>query len=111
MDGVCDEQEYRPQMAGLNSELEALVIPQIDMAREPSRFLRDLPEPWADATLPERYRLLTSVVDTVYVELENGPSILGYSPSPRSKNRWFFDDSKGKGTRRCHRLLNAASSI
>ncbi len=72
VDGLYEEDEYRRQKAGLNSQLEGLVIPEIDAAREAGRLIQNVPTLWHRANLPERSRLLSSVLTAVYVNLESG---------------------------------------
>ncbi len=53
--GLFDETEYRRQQKSLEWELESLLIPEVDAAKEAGRLLQDIPRLWAGATLQERH--------------------------------------------------------
>ncbi len=80
VDGLYDEAEYRRQKATLMAQLEVLVISEVDNAKEACRLIRDLPRLWTTATLPDKHRLLTSVLDGVYLDLKNRHGIISLKP-------------------------------
>ena len=55
VDGLFDENEYRRQKKSLEWELESLLIPEVDSAKEAGRLLQDIPKLWTGATLQERH--------------------------------------------------------
>ncbi|MBN4064110.1 recombinase family protein [Dehalococcoides mccartyi] len=85
VDGLIDEIEYRRQKKSLEWELESLLIPEVDSAKEAGRLLQDIPKLWAGATLQERHRLLTTVLDAVYVDLKGSRSIVSVKAKPAFK--------------------------
>jgi hypothetical protein len=80
VDGYFDEAEYRRQKNALTTQLETLVIPEIDVAAEAGRLLEDLPGLWSGAVLDERHRLLMSVLDAVYIRFGSAPEIVRIQP-------------------------------
>lgn len=82
VDDLYDEVEYKRLRQSLLSQLESLVIPEIDAAQAAGQLLINLPQLWTEATLPERHRLVTTVIDAVYVDLRNDGIIVSIKPKP-----------------------------
>ena len=80
--GLFDEVEYHRQKKSLEWELESLLIPEVDAAREAGRLLMDMPRLWAGATLQERHQLLTTILDAVYIDMKGSKSILSVKLKP-----------------------------
>ena len=81
-DGLFDEIEYHRQKKSLEWELESLLIPEVDAAKEAGRLLADMPRLWAGATLQERHQLLTTILDAVYIDLKDRKSIVSVKAKP-----------------------------
>ncbi len=82
LDGLFPEDEYRRQKQSLETQLESLVIPEIDATKEAGRLLSQLPELWDRATLAERHDLLTRMMDGVYVDMKASRSVVAIKPKP-----------------------------
>ena len=82
VDGLFDEIEYHRQKNSLEWELESLLIPEVDAAREAGRLLADMPRLWVGATLQERHRLLTTILDGVYIDMKDKKSIVSVKAKP-----------------------------
>ena len=72
---MFDEVEYHRQKKSLEWELESLLIPEIDAAKEAGRLLADMPRLWAGETLHGRHQLLTMILDAVYIDMKARKSI------------------------------------
>jgi len=82
VDGLFPEQEYHRQKRDLESQLESLVIPEVDSAEEAGRLVQNLPDLWAAANLVERHDLVVSMLDAVYFDLSDSKSIIVIKPKP-----------------------------
>ena len=80
--GLFDEIEYHSQEKFLEWELESLLIPEVDAAKEAGRLLDDMPRLWAGATLQERHQLLTTVLDAVCIDMRDRKSIVSVKTKP-----------------------------
>ena len=80
--GLFDEIEYDRQKKSLEWELESLLIPEVDAAREAGRLLSDMPRLWTGATLQERHQLLTTILDAVYIDMKDRKSIVSVKLKP-----------------------------
>ena len=63
LDEDYDEGEYRRQRQLLDAELESLAVPEADAATEAGHLIEKLPELWAWASVEDRRRLLTTMLD------------------------------------------------
>ncbi len=79
---LFDEVEYHRQKKSLEWELESLLIPEVDAAREAGRLLAHMPRLWVGATLQERHRLLTTILDGVYIDMKDKKSIVSVKAKP-----------------------------
>ena len=82
VDNLFDDVEYHRQKKSLEWELESLLIPEVDAAKEAGRLLADMPRLWAGATLQERHHLLTTVLDAVYIDMKGSKSIVSVKAKP-----------------------------
>ena len=80
VDGVYDDNEYRRQKQLLETELESLVVPEVDAAAEAGRLIEKLPELWAGANLVERRKLLLTMLAAVYVDAKEERRIVAIKP-------------------------------
>jgi hypothetical protein len=69
-------------MKSLEWELESLLIPEVDAAKEAGRLLADMPRLWVGATLEERHQLLTTILDAVYIDMKGSKSIVSAKAKP-----------------------------
>ncbi len=83
--GLFDEVEYHRQKKSLEWELESLLIPEVDAAKEAGRLLADMPKLWAGATLLERHQMLTVILDAVYIDMKGSKSIVSVKAKPAFK--------------------------
>ena len=82
VDGLFSDQEYRRQKLALESQLESLVIPEVDSTEEAGHLVEKLPALWAAATLNERHDLVAGMLDAVYFDLSDTKSVLAIKPKP-----------------------------
>jgi site-specific DNA recombinase len=80
VDGLFPDNEYRRQKHALETELESLIIPEVDAATEAGRLITQLPDLWQEATLAERHELLVQMLDGVYVDLKGCKSVIAIKP-------------------------------
>ncbi len=80
--GLFDEIEYHRQKKSLEWELESLLIPEVDAAKEAGRVLTAMPRLWAGAILKERHQLLTMILDAVYIDMKGSKSIVSVKLKP-----------------------------
>jgi site-specific DNA recombinase len=65
IDGLFSDAEYHRLKRILEMELESLVIPEVDAAREAGKLIIDLPKLWASANATEKRRLILSLLDAI----------------------------------------------
>lgn len=82
VDGLFSDKEYRRQKHALESQLESLVIPEVDSTEEAGRLVENLLVLWTAATLNERHDLVTGMLDAVYFDLSETKSVLAIKPKP-----------------------------
>ena len=66
----------------LKNAFKVLVVPEFDAAMYAGEFLESLGSIWEKATLEEKDRLLTRMLDVVYIDLVSNRSIVGLLPKP-----------------------------
>jgi site-specific DNA recombinase len=82
MDGVIDDGEYNVQHKLLQDALDSLVIPEMDATLRAGELLEGLGLIWDRATDEERHRLLSGMIEAVYIDLAASRSIVGIQPKP-----------------------------
>ena len=80
--GRFDEVECRRQKKSMEWELEALLVPEVDVAKGAGRLLEDIPRLWTGATLQERHQLLATILDAVYIDMMGSKSIVSVKLKP-----------------------------
>jgi len=70
LDENIDENEYRRRLSELDAQLQAAQPADLPSVEEASALLADLPALWAEATGEERQRLISSMIERVYVDIE-----------------------------------------
>ena len=109
IDGLIDEGDYNVQRKLLQDAFDSLVIPEEDAAINAGKLLENMGYLWEKATLAEKHRLLSIMLEAVYVDLAASRSIVGIQPKPafyplfrslqnHAENQItvFFNDNKGK---------------
>ena len=109
IDGLIDEGDYNVQRKLLQDAFDSLVIPEEDAAINAGKLLENMGYLWGKATLAEKHRLLSIMLEAVYVDLAASRSIVGIQPKPafyplfrslqnHAENQItvFFNDNKGK---------------
>ena len=81
---------YRLRKRLLEGELAALVIPEADASAEAGKLLEDLPDLWEQADLGERWRLLTSLFDGVYVDTVENKGVVRVEPKPAFRALFYI---------------------
>ena len=82
LDELMDYEDYRRQKRQLEDRLSDLVIPGAEAAQQAGRLLESLPDLWEKAELPERRRILMTMLDAVYVECREEKQIVAIKPKP-----------------------------
>ncbi|MDA0264905.1 MAG: zinc ribbon domain-containing protein [Chloroflexi bacterium] len=82
VDGLYSDDDYRREKRSLEEMLAGLVIPGVDSAKEAGRLLEDLPALWEAATLAERRKLLSTMLDGVYVDTVDEKAVVAIRPKP-----------------------------
>jgi site-specific DNA recombinase len=80
VDGVMGDGEYGVQRTLLNDALNSLVLPEAHATIAAGELLENLGPVWREATLEEKHRLLTVMLEAVYVDLAASRSIVGLQP-------------------------------
>ena len=74
--------EYDREETFLREELDPLVVPGVDAAKEEGKLLEDLPQVREEATPSEHRKLLLTMLDAVYVDTIEEKSIVVIRPKP-----------------------------
>ena len=82
VDGHLTEEEYRHQKKQQEEKLRLLIVPDADAAVTAGKFLENLPSLWEKADLGERWRLLTTMLDAVYLDTVEEKRIVAIRPKP-----------------------------
>ena len=82
LDELMDYEEYRRQKQQLEDILSDLVIPGLEAAQQAGTLLENLPDLWEKAELPERRRILMTMLDSVHVECQDERQIVAIKPKP-----------------------------
>jgi site-specific DNA recombinase len=69
----------------MEPELESLVVPKANAAKEAGKLLMDLPRIWEKANQEERRKLLLTTLEAVYVDAKKSKSIIAIKPKPPFK--------------------------
>ncbi len=82
IDGLLPDDEYNRQKKLLDMQLESLVMPEMNSARQAGELIRDLPALWREATPAERRKLVLSMLDAVYLDAKKSKSSVAVKPKP-----------------------------
>ena len=82
VDGLVEEGEYNIQRKLLQDSLDTLVVPEMDAAIKAGELIENLDKIWQGSTPEEKHKLLTIMLDAVYVDLLNTRTIVGLLPKP-----------------------------
>ena len=82
LDELLDYEDYRRQKRQLEDQLSSLVVPGIDSMQEAGKLLERLPELWRKANLAEKHKILTTMLDAVYVDCEEEKRIVAIKAKP-----------------------------
>jgi len=84
-EGDLPRDQYSDRKRILEAQLVSLVIPDVDAAKEAGKLLEELPTLWEEADLGERWKLLTAMLETVYVDTVEERAIVALKPKPAFK--------------------------
>jgi hypothetical protein len=76
------DEEYNRQKLFLDMEVESLVIPAVNPAKEAEKLIMNLRELWAAANFEEQQNMLLSMLDAVYVDTKLTRSVVALKPKP-----------------------------
>ena len=82
VDGLYGEDDYKREKRYLEEQAARMVIPGVDAAMEAGKLLEDLPMLWEKASMAERRKLLTSMLEAVYVDTVEEKAIVAIRPKP-----------------------------
>jgi len=82
LEGDLPREQYTDRKRILDNQLASLVIPDVDAAKEAGKLLEQLPTLWEEADLSERRKLLTAMLDAVYVDPVEERAIVALKPKP-----------------------------
>ena len=82
LEGDPSRDQYTDRKRNLETQLASLVIPDVDAAKEAGKLLEALPTLWEEADLEERRKLLTSMLEAVYVDTVEERAIVALKPKP-----------------------------
>ncbi len=82
LDDLIPDDEYRSQKKMLEDQLVSLQVPGLNAVKEAGKLLEDLPKLWKRADLSERRKILTLMLEAVYVECKEEKRIVGIRPKP-----------------------------
>jgi len=82
IDGLIEEGDYNLQCKLLQDNLVSLVIPEEHEAINAGQILEKMGPVWDKATLEEKHRLLSIMLEAVYVDLAASRSVVGIQPKP-----------------------------
>jgi site-specific DNA recombinase len=106
---MIPDEEYHSKKRLLELELESLIIPEVNAAREAGRLIIDLPRLWASANASERRKLILSLLDVVYVDAKQSKSIIAIKLKPPFIP--IFQVAVSKKDADIHIIKNGASYI
>ena len=66
----------------MEEKLLSLVLPGVTATEEAGKLLESLPTLWKEASLNERWRILLSMLDAVYVDTVEEKAIVAIRPKP-----------------------------
>ena len=81
-DDNMDFEDYRSRKKMLEDQLVSLQVPGLDAVKEAGKLLEDLPKLWKRADLGERRKILTLMLEAVYVERKEEKRIVGIKSKP-----------------------------
>ncbi len=81
-DGLIEDGEYKIQLKLNRDILNSLVVPEEDAAIEAGKLLENMGPIWDKATLAEKHKLLSMMLDCVFVDLAASRSVVGVQPKP-----------------------------
>jgi site-specific DNA recombinase len=61
-------------------QLESLIIPEVDAAKEAGELIHNLPKLWLEANATERTKLILTMLDAVYVDAKKTKTIIAIKP-------------------------------
>lgn len=82
VDGIVDDADYNVQRKLLQDNFDSLVVPEADATLNAGELLETLGLVWEKATLGEKHRLISGMLEAVYVDLAATRSIVGIQPKP-----------------------------
>ncbi len=82
LDGDLPRDQYTERKRILENQLSSLIIPDADAAREAGRLLEEIPILWQEANQGERRKLLTVMLEAVYVDTVEERAIVALIPKP-----------------------------
>ena len=82
LEGDLPRDQYNKRKRSLETELASLIIPDVNATREAGRLLEELPTLWGEAYLGERRKLLTAMLEAVYIDTVEERAMVALKPKP-----------------------------
>ena len=80
VNGMYSDSDFDREKRYVAMEMESLVVPEADAAVEAGRLMEDLPLLWEEAPMPERRKLLLSILDGVYFDTKGEKALVAITP-------------------------------
>lgn len=88
VDGIYDESEYHRQKQNVHAQLESLAIPDFNFALKAGELIDEFAHIWEYATVEERHNLITSLLDAVYVDMNDPGAPVSIKPKTAFEPIW-----------------------
>lgn len=82
IDGLFPDEDYLRQRKLLELQLESLVIPEANAAKEAGELIQNLPRLWLSANFSEQRKLIITMLDAVYIDAKKYKTIVAIKPKP-----------------------------
>ena len=79
LDGNLSTERYHLIKSNAEAEMDSVYIPELDDAQEAAKLLQDFNALWRAATASQRNRLLLTILEAIYVDVESR-QIVGLRP-------------------------------
>ena len=71
LDGNLSTERYHLIKSNAEAEMDSVYIPELDDAQEAAKLLQDFNALWRAATASQRNRLLLTILEAIYVDVES----------------------------------------
>ena len=97
VEGHISKEEYDHRRREIQERLEALRIPEVDASIVAGTLLEDLGRLWQQADVEQRNRMLTSMLEAVFLDSES-KAVVGLRPKPEFRDLFLCLETDGTVT-------------